>query len=78
VYCFLVSSKHTLGPETIRIICSIDVPQPTNVLNAYVLGDTTEAIRFKAAVSGIRRHHIAHLKNSLFILVHFSVAPDFV
>jgi len=78
MYCLLVGSKHTLGTKTIGIICSIDVPQPTNIRLTYVLRDSSKAIRFEAAVSGIRRHHIAYLKDSLLILVHVSVVPDFV
>ena len=50
-----------------------DAPNPQPIAN-----DKAAPGRFKAAVSGIRRHHIAHFKNSLFILVHFSVAPDFM
>ena len=75
---FLVGSKHTLSSKTVRIICSIDVPQSTNFFNANILWNPAEAICLELAVSGIRGHHITHLKDRFFILVHFTVSPDFV
>ena len=72
--CFLVGLEHTVTAVDKRLFITVEIPEATGLGLSHVVGDSTEAKSLELSVLGVRRHHITHLKDSLFVLVRFFLA----
>lgn len=66
--------QHAVSTVDERVFVTVEIPDAAGLGLAHVVRDTTEPKRLELSSLRVRRHHVANLENSLFILIGLFLA----